>query len=85
MYSYVNLSLFVGSLVDANPRFLRSLLAPWHLHLCFDGTSFILQVCLIYFFLPGLEELLGALPLLGGKFGRLGEQAKANLERVHIL
>lgn len=36
-------------------------------------------------FLLELEELLGALPLLGGKFGRLGEQAKANLERVHIL
>ena len=37
------LSLFVGSLVDAKPRVLQSLLAPGHLHLCFNGTSWFQQ------------------------------------------
>ena len=37
------LSLFVGSLVDAKPRVLQSLLAPGHLHLCFNGTSWLQQ------------------------------------------
>ena len=43
VYSYVILSLFVGSLVDAKPRVLQSLLAPEYLHLCFNGTSWLRQ------------------------------------------